>query len=76
MAASSWDRLVDPWEEEPGNLSDPDAWGEPLPDSPEEAGKELAEELLDMYFGQTKMPARSLCSLCWWAAKAGAVGQV
>ena len=37
---------------------------------------ELVEELLDMYFGQKKMSAKSLCCLCWWAAKAGAVGQV
>eukprot|EP00969_Alexandrium_andersonii_P227301 10038727-Alexandrium_andersonii.AAC.1 len=68
----SWEQ---PWEAPPrwmdSDSDEEDAMNVEL--QGEEAGQELVEFLLSLYFAG-KMSAKTVCVMCWWSSRAGALG--
>jgi hypothetical protein len=75
--AHTWERLEHAWESRADHadfFSDSDE-EETFEETGEEAGLMFMEFLLSMHFSG-HMSAKSLCVLCWWASRAGAMGLV
>ena len=73
MASGSrhpWEEAAHPWEAAEYSAGSPDSDSDLEVDPATAAATELLDHLVDLYLTST-ISARSLCSLCFWAAKAG-----